>query len=386
MHYQYFPAVLFLWLLGFQVVAQKSPASYGETVSFKSAILGEERDIWIYKPPYYDTDNGNYPVLYLLDGELHFGHVAATVDYLSSALKIPQLIVVGIPNTDRIRDFTPLHSLVGLDGKPDSVLFGNSGGGDKFLSFIKDELVPFIDKKYRTQPYRILEGHSLGGMFASYLMQKAPDIFQSYIIISSAFYGANKQTLGGLANYLKASRSRSKVYIAVGTEPRIEPSVDSLVSIFTKNADPLRWQFKKYAQDEHISVGHQSIIDALRDIYKDWWIDTNNPEHLPSYSEISGHFKKLSRDFGYEIRPTEQVMANLGFVHLELRNFSEAIRVFQQNAINFPNSSGAYFCLGYGQMMAGKKEEAIKSFEHSLSIYPENEGSKNYLNELKKSK
>ncbi len=372
---------LFL-LCGLVGYAQVPSASYGEVLTINSEVLGEEREIWVYKNEFYDTGAGSYPVLYLLDGESHFGHVCAMVDYLSSALRIPQFIVVGIPNVDRIRDFTPWHSLVGLDGRTDSILFQNTGGGDNFLSFLKDELIPFIDANYRTEPYRILEGHSLGAMFATYVLSKHPSLFNDFILISAGFYGKGTQSLGLLNEFLSNARVTNSIFLSVGSEPRIEPGVDSLMQVLLANGENIEWQFRKYESDDHASVVYPSMHDGIRFLNSEWWIDMNDPDHLPSYGELSTHFKQISAKRGYEVKPTEQFLAYLGFTYLEIGKLPEALMVMQKYVENHPTSSGAFFCLGYAQIENGSREEAIKSFEYSLRLNPNNEGSKSFLEEL----
>lgn len=130
------------WGTNLYAQSDSTQISIGKKITIFSNVLNEKREIWISTPTYYSDNADTYPVLYLLDGESHFKHVSTAVEYLSSNLRIPQMIVVAITNTDRIRDLTPLHSLEGLDGKKDSVLFETTGGASNFIRFIREELVP----------------------------------------------------------------------------------------------------------------------------------------------------------------------------------------------------------------------------------------------------
>lgn len=123
----------------------------GKKETIESEILGEQRVINVYLPPNYENSNLNYPVLYLLDGGAHFLHGSASSQFLSRNGLIPQMIVVGILNVDRNRDFSPTHE----------ERIPTSGGADNFLNFLNDELVPFVDEKYRTSEFNVLMGHSL---------------------------------------------------------------------------------------------------------------------------------------------------------------------------------------------------------------------------------
>ncbi|MDP9048102.1 MAG: esterase family protein, partial [Bacteroidota bacterium] len=122
----------------------------GITDTIYSNILKEKRVMMVHVP---DGDkNQRYPVLYILDGEDHFQSAVAMVQQISGI--IPDMIVVGVTNTNRVRDLTPTHV-----SNPNE-----SGGGESFIKFIEQELAPYVDSKYPTAPYRIFSGHSLGGL------------------------------------------------------------------------------------------------------------------------------------------------------------------------------------------------------------------------------
>ena len=97
------------------VSAQQSDASapaitLGIQTSVTSTVLDEERPILIYTPDGYAHGTGKYPVIYLLDGDSHLLHTAGTTQFLSRNGKMPEVIIVGIPNTERTRDLTPALS------------------------------------------------------------------------------------------------------------------------------------------------------------------------------------------------------------------------------------------------------------------------------------
>ena len=154
------------------------------SLTVKSEVLGEDRRILVRTPQGYEAGNQRYPVLYLLDGDAHIAHTSSTVEFLARNGRMSELIVVAIPNTDRTRDLSPTHiTTTGATGAPQ---FPTSGGGDKFLKFIETELMPHIEKNYRVHPYRILAGHSLGGLFVVHAMISRPDLFNAYIAVSPA--------------------------------------------------------------------------------------------------------------------------------------------------------------------------------------------------------
>ena len=152
------------------------PFVIGETITLKSDILNEDRQILISKPAGYDQSSMKYPVMYLLDGNAHFHHTTGIIQFLWSIGNMPQMIVVAIPNTQRTRDLTPATS-------DTSSRLQNAGGADNFLKFIRRELMPHVESNYRTQPYKLLVGHSFGGLFAVNTLLTHPESFDAYVAI-----------------------------------------------------------------------------------------------------------------------------------------------------------------------------------------------------------
>ena len=143
---------LLLLLLAADASAQAPPAfDVPERIVVKSQVLGEDRAILVRTPPGYAARAGErFPVLYMTDGDAHMQHTSGTVSFLARNARMPEMIVVGIPNTDRARDLTPTR-VERMSGNPNA-RFPTSGGADNFLKFIETELVPHIDSKYRTVP------------------------------------------------------------------------------------------------------------------------------------------------------------------------------------------------------------------------------------------
>jgi predicted alpha/beta superfamily hydrolase len=163
------------------VYGQDINVKLGFADSIQSSILKEKRKIIIRLPDDYDTSKKTYPVLYLLDGDgKSLLHTVSVINKLGQDENIPNLIVVAIGNTDRDRDMMPIST------KQYSVPVA---GAKQFLSFIGDELIPHIKKKYRTNQQRILCGKSLSGLFTLYALLTRPQLFESYIGRSAGWLG-----------------------------------------------------------------------------------------------------------------------------------------------------------------------------------------------------
>lgn len=379
--------ILLVFVLSTNIVySQLDSLSTSNNKAFliNSKILDESRSIWIHLPSDYNSATKTYPVIYLLDGEGSFSYTSELVDYLSGydRNRIPELIVVGIHNIDRTRDFTPIHSLVSFDGKIDSARMAATGGGVKFLQFIQNELVPYIEENYRTQPYRILAAHSLAGLFGLYAMEKSPELFQSTILMSPAIYGGNDQVLKDFGSFLKLHPDlKGKLFISLGNEnmQNINSIIKQLKLATLKSFD---WTFRKYEDENHFSVTYKSMYDGLKFIFRSWFVDNYSNINMTN-KDIELHFTRLSDEFGYLIKPTEDFVNNCGYKQLRSGNIDIAIEIFKKNIGNYPNSFNVYDSMGEAYMAKGEKKLAIENYEKSISLNPNNEDGKEMLKKLK---
>src|SRR5690242_10709176 len=213
---RFLAGVAVLLLIATAAFAQP-PTGTVKKFALKSAVLGEERVILVRTPPGYETNKLSYPVLYMTDGDAHMGHTSSTIEFLTQNGRIPDLIVVGITNTDRTRDLTPVRS--SNKNAAGQLQFPTSGGADNFLKFIETELIPQIEKEYRVQPYRILAGHSLGGLFAIHAMISRPGLFNSFIAVSPSLGWEKGEALKRATDFLKNQKEmKATLYMSVGNE------------------------------------------------------------------------------------------------------------------------------------------------------------------------
>lgn len=254
---------LFNILTGFlqhKVIAQDSITSItiGHAIQFNSIILNEERTIFIYLPDGYKMNQESYPVLYLFDAEINFKPVCGVVDILSRWKIIPETIVIGLPNIDRMRDLTPTR-----DRK-----FNIGGGGDNFLKFLREELIPFIDQNYNTKSFKILEGHSISGMFTMYAFIADTSLFDAYIAISPSMYWDEQIMLSKIEDFLKTNPLLKKqLYITLSNEPEYM-LVKETIEIIKKEAPAsLIWKFKQDTTERHEIAPLRSTYEGLRFIF-----------------------------------------------------------------------------------------------------------------------
>src|SRR5437773_8432229 len=190
----------------------------GKVDSVYSKILSEKRKIWVYTP---DMTSGSrsqrWPVVYLLDGDGHFPSVVGMIQQLSQVngnSVYPEMIVVGIPNTDRTRDLTPTH-VINDPPMMDSNSSKTSGGGGNFVAFIEKELMPHIDSVYPTAPYKVLIGHSFGGLTVMNVFTNHPNLFNAYIAIDPSMWYDRQRFLAATEKKL-AEKKYDGVRLYVG--------------------------------------------------------------------------------------------------------------------------------------------------------------------------
>jgi len=253
-----------------------------KVLTIHSKVLNEDRKIYIHcpKPDSGDLDK-RFAVLYIMDADNHFELLAQYVDYLSrpDVLAIPEIIVVGICNTDRRRDLTPTQSIINYLGKPDSSnRLKASGGNENFLQFIRTELIPAIDENYKTESYKIFAGHSFGGLSSINCMLTHPDMFDAYVAVSPSFYWDNQYLLKLTDKKLKKGSALKKIFFYSdgnedgGSSPAYFHTnlleFDSLIT--SKSLIGLTYMYKYYPTETHMTEPVVAYFDALRFIFKDW--------------------------------------------------------------------------------------------------------------------
>lgn len=138
--------------------------------------------------------------------------MASAAVTLNIAEVVPEMIIVGIPNTDRNRDLTPDYILQDLEGEA-------KGEGDKFLQFIIKEAIPSIEQSLPTNGHRMLAGHSRAGLFTFDAFLKAPNAFDGYFCISPAFWRDNTIIKDKALDYFQGSEDRKGfLFLSLGEE------------------------------------------------------------------------------------------------------------------------------------------------------------------------
>jgi predicted alpha/beta superfamily hydrolase len=250
-----------------------------EVHKIKSKVLKEKRSIWVGLPANYHKDS-SYAVVYVLDAEDRFELTySLTKELFDNQHATPELIVVGIPNIDKLRrlyDLTFTDSKVNVTGKQDTIGYFSStftGNGLSFLNFLEKEVVPFINKQYSTNGFNTLMGHSIGGYFCAYILpiQKSFSAFQIY---DASIWYNDGDALLHLKKELDTNEKRnifiSKGVTFDGPDGYIDHHLSMIDSLGTILSDYPKLTITNATYEKgHNAMYLFSVMDGLTSLFKD---------------------------------------------------------------------------------------------------------------------
>lgn len=254
------------------------------TFVYPSKVIGQDYYIYVNLPKGYKQNQSvNYPVIYLLDGNAYFDHIKNYVQESSEKNKLEkEPIIVGIGYKDayfmdslRIRDYTYPKALA-LDS------FSTSGGADLFYSFISTELIPHMDRNYRTDTTsRTIMGHSFGGYFSLYALLREMEsadskhqVFSNYISASPSINYYNNYIIAVLEKLEKQKSDtlvkKRGLYVTMGSN-ELEGEMNQLFGMLKKTLNTYRslhLQTRVYKNMDHIDTAIPSFEDAIKRLYE----------------------------------------------------------------------------------------------------------------------
>ena len=371
-----------LLLLSFCVNAQNSESiTIGKKEIISSKILNENRKIWIYTPNITSqsvSPDKRYPVLYLLDGDAHFFSTVGIIQQLSQAngnSVLPEMIVVAIENTNRFRDFGPSADL---------------NKTNPFIDFLSSELIPYIDKNFNTAPYKLLVGHSLGGLTAINILTKFPELFNAFIAIDPSMWYDNENFLKNtIAQFPKLNMTNKRLFIGTAnTMPKgmtisqlkkdnsIETqhirSIFKLDKFLKANTNGLRYDQKYYETERHNTTPLISEYDGLRFIFDYYNLDATEKDFADSTpliaSKLKTHYANVSEKMGYKNSAPEAFINYFAYDALGKKQYNKAEALFKLNIEWYPKSHNVYD--SYADYFLAKEDttNAITNYKKALQI------------------
>ena len=368
-------ACCLIWFYSSNVCAgQSEKVSIGERKSLFSEVLNEQRELLIYTPDDYLSSNGNYPVMYVLDGEWHFHLVSGIVKQLSANGDIPELIVVGLINTIRSRDLTP----AGQNDNPRIY-----GGAGKFLDFITNEVQPMIEADYRVHPYRMLYGHSFGGLFAVFALLNRPDSFQSYIALSPSLGRNNEQQVKAAQSFFnEQTQLSSSLFLAVGNEGgNTFISTRKLAEVLeNQQGDQFIWDYQHLPDEDHGSITVGGLLKGLA-----FTFDGFNFERETDLDEIflvESHYQELSERLGFAVPVPEYAYQKFAQEQIGARDLNYALYILDKYQQAYPDSIEMVQMLADVWLLKGDFDKAKIHYQKLLDLGYEDDRMKEIMKHL----
>jgi predicted alpha/beta superfamily hydrolase len=351
---------------------QSEPAvTLGEISSLQSKVLNKTVPLSIHLPADYDSSKKTYPVLYMLDSDYRsrFAMLASTLDYMGESLQIPEMILIGVDLPEGNRILLPTRE------NQDTTI------PDGYINFFETELMPHVDNKYRTAPFKVLFGASNSGFFSVYTLLNNPLLFNSYFASSPSIMVMpavlQQKIKSGPLKTLKENRSLHIIYSD-------DEEMTEIVSEFSRVVEDHKPESFTYKVDELVNQGHVPAMDFTQFLVA-LYPDFNPYENLDSLDKVTQHFDRLSKRYGYEIQPPISIIFNLGLDMIyDQKNLVAAEKIFQYSLQVYPENKESYMGMGTVRRDQGQLESAKVMFEKALTIDPDYSFAKRQLQKLEK--
>lgn len=351
-----------------------------KTHKFESKAFEAEREVHVYLPSSYtENKTQKYPTIYLFDGQFDalFDMTSGTMDYMSQVGEFNEYIIVGIKTTYRAREFTPMYT----DEKTKEGWGETEIGQANLLEdHLQNEVFPLIEKTYRTQPFRLAIGHSLGGTFVLNSLLSKPEFFQAVIAISPNLMYDNEQINKRFDTYFKTHDTLKKfVYVTAGTVGSMEnnfrkasENLDHIIKYY--NPKDLEYHFKVLEGENHSTTPIYTINRAFSEMAKIWTISEEKNEALikdetiPFVDDLKSFYSKLSEFTEYDVLPSVDQINTFGYDCLHYEKNDEALGVFNWALSLYPNNANLYDSTAEAYLKSGNNEEARRYYQKALDV------------------
>ena len=364
----------------------------GKADSIYSETLKEQRKFWVQLPNNFDK-NKKYPVAYILDGETHLPTISIVQNYYSGGFT-PEMILIGISNQqNRTRDLT----ISKITFRQGGAFNQETGGAENFLEFLKDELIPHIEKNYPVTNYRTLIGHSFGGLFTINTLIHHQELFANYLAIDSTLDWDNQKLVKEAAILLKKGSYKNKsLFISLGGPLHAQRNDITINNIFKDKSDytlsgrsnleftklakqyksnGLKTEWKFYKNDFHGTISFPSIKEGLISFFR--WYEIKDVHKFNTLETPTKELVKIIKDqekryfdnFGYKTPPLdEEVLTMSGYMYLEMGQPKKSEAFFKLNVEYYPKSANAFDSLA--EFYANQKEysKAIKNITKAYQL------------------
>jgi len=325
----------------------------GETVTIPSRHLNKNMIIDVALPAGYSEKSDRYPVL--VTCQSHFLHVSGIAADLAWKNSAPELIVASVRNYSS-EDFIPEKT----EGHP------GSGGADRFIAFFRNELIPGLDSRFRTHPFRIFYSGSFGGGFAVYMFLAQPSVFNAYLAATPAidYEGSSSYIMDSLPSYLVRNDYQNRfLYLGVENEPLLIPVLEKFVGILQEaEMKGARWEYHPFLDEDHGSIANKVIYHGLKFVFSDW---TAIPADVVAQGvpAIRAYAAGLNKIFGYGIGLSRFAIGRVVQSWRDQNRAGDAVELLRLSLEYEPNAEMTWLQLGRALEANGQGEQAKEALE-----------------------
>lgn len=251
-----------------QSVVAETPIVIGTSYALPSSTYGGTREINVWLPPGYAESTQAYPVLYVLDGGAtfqDFHHISALAQLGTVNGTTRDVIVVGVASVDRRNELA-----LPTDDADLTAQYPTQGQSERFRQFVRTEVQPFIEGRFRTSGETALMGESLAGLFVVETFLKAPEMFDAYVAVSpSLWWDGGRLARQAGAHLRDHSNDLRTLILTLGDEGELmQAPMDVLVANLRDHAMPgVTWSFTPRPTESHATIYHGAALEAFRQLF-----------------------------------------------------------------------------------------------------------------------
>ena len=264
-----------------------------EIFTMESKLLDEGVTARVALPEsYHHSDSFQYPVLLVMDGSTQFEHIAGNVNFLSTFSIVPEMIVVGVSARNRLKRFTHTKMEAYAD---------RSGGAEQYTQFLRDELMPALQKKYRVSPYTVVTGHSLSGLYTSYLATHHSDFINAAISVSPSLWWDDFALINDIkAAEQEAEKPAVRWFVSMANEPNeMAEGYERLLKVLeAKPESAFNWESKQFPNETHDSTPLIGNVEGLKSVFRGFNAVPNI--EIKSLEQLLAFYADYEKTVGYD--------------------------------------------------------------------------------------
>lgn len=319
----------------------------------ESQILGENRELLLYSP----DSSKRLPTLFLLDAGQNMSLTRGIVSNLVRANVMPQVHIVGVNNYDydRVKDLSP----------PTASKDEEFGGADKFLEFLETEVFKTVQSEINLSDFKVLIGHSLGGLFATYTLLKKSEIFDAYIQIGGSYW-FDEESVPKKVLSMKLNRIANKrLFFSLANEKDSRKGFDLLQSGLSRQLPMTKFDLQD--NSDHITGLTPGIFRGLQFAFDDWkgWDELYESN---DFEGIKAKVQRMSAVYNMTVKPIVPPLASFARSKTRAEEYERAIEILAYLEQFHPEHIMVLNYLGEAYQKKGDHKMARKIYERSLKV------------------